>query len=193
MEDGSLAEDLQRGFATLMQRVREGSQDAARELIDSYGSHLLTVIRRKLHNKLRARFDSVDFTQDVWCSFFANHVRKPTFSSPEELIGFLVQLAHHRVIEEYRTQFETQKRGLNREHSIQGSAALEAQRLAGRHPTPSQAMVAKETWDQLFKDQPSHYQRILVLASEGRAPKEIAATIGLTERSVRRILDKLEP
>src|SRR5947209_4816813 len=47
-------------FKNLMRRVQEGSEDAARELLDRYGEHILRVVRRKLSRQLRSKFDSVD-------------------------------------------------------------------------------------------------------------------------------------
>src|SRR5437870_4945509 len=41
-------------FKNLMQRVRDGSEDAARELLDRYGEHILRVVRRKLSRELRS-------------------------------------------------------------------------------------------------------------------------------------------
>src|SRR5688572_23874581 len=68
-EESSMSEQ-QKDFSTLMQCVREGSADATKELLDRYGPHVLRVVRRKLNRKLRPKFDSVDFVQDVWASFF---------------------------------------------------------------------------------------------------------------------------
>jgi hypothetical protein len=48
-------------IAALMERIQEGSQDAVRELLDQYGSHLVRVIRRRLSQRLRSQFDSADF------------------------------------------------------------------------------------------------------------------------------------
>src|SRR5262249_14283511 len=64
--------DSQQELRGLMERIRAGSQEAARELCDRYGSHILRVVRRKLDKKLRSKFDSVDFLQSVWTSFFVN-------------------------------------------------------------------------------------------------------------------------
>src|SRR5262245_32263571 len=46
--------DSQQELRGLMERIRAGSQEAARELCDRYGSHILRVVRRKLDKKLRS-------------------------------------------------------------------------------------------------------------------------------------------
>ena len=52
-------------FADLMRLVREGSQDASRELVQRFGPHVLRVVRRRLHQSLRSKFDPCDFEQEV--------------------------------------------------------------------------------------------------------------------------------
>ena len=66
----------------LMRSVREGSEDAARMLFDRYAPHIRRVVRRKLHQKLRPQFDSVDFVQDVWASFSRSKASKQALSPP---------------------------------------------------------------------------------------------------------------
>ncbi len=57
-------------FCTLMRRVGEGSEDAAWELVTRYGEDIRRAVRRVLNVKLRPKFNSLDFVQLVWKSFF---------------------------------------------------------------------------------------------------------------------------
>src|SRR6516162_6964513 len=107
----SSQEELQ----NLMQRLRDGSQAAAQELYERYGHHILRVVRRKLDKKLRAKFDSVDFVQSVWTSFFVNPSHQFAFERPEELIAFLAKLAHDKLVDVLRQRYGTIKYNVNRE------------------------------------------------------------------------------
>jgi len=178
-------------FATLMRRVGEGSPEAARELLERFGPHIRRVVRRKLHQKLRPKFDSLDFVQDVWASFFTGPDRQRTFSEPEALVAFLVQVAQNKVVENFRQQFYTDKYNVNREHSLD-SAILGPKDLTTREPTPSQIAVAHEQWDRLVKGQPARYRRILVLLREGMTHEEIARALDMNEKTVQRVIRKLE-
>lgn len=178
-------------FGDLMQRLREGSEDAARELLERYGEHILRVVRRKLHRKLRSKYDSVDFVQAVWSSFFAAAPRKYTFDHPQALMAFLVTLAQNKVVDAVRERFQTKKRNVNREHSLDGSVAVEAAGLAAREPRPSQVAAANDEWSRLLTELPARYQRVLVLLREGHTQKEIAEELGVNEKTIRRVLDKL--
>jgi RNA polymerase sigma factor (sigma-70 family) len=181
--------EQQQDFQTLMHRIREGSQDAARELFESYGPHIRRVVRRKLHQQLRSKFDSGDFEQAVWASFFALLPQKGTFDRPEALITFLVKLAQNKVIDAVRQRF-TQKYDVNREHTFSDSAEYQA---AQKQPTPSQIAMAREEWRRLLAGKPAHYQRILILRLQGHKLKEIAEQVDMDEKTVRRVLDEFTP
>ena len=180
-------------FAALMERVRQGSEDAARELLDEYGPHVVRAVRRKLSRPMRAKVDSMDFTQAVWASFFANRSQIERLDKPEALIAFLVQVAKNKVIDEFRRLFHTQKHNLNRERSMHGSAAFEAGRLAARTPTPSQIAATNELRDKLVAGQPPHYQQIVRYRQLGMTQEEIAQRMKLNVRTIQRVMQRLFP
>ncbi len=179
-------------FAALMQSVRAGSEEAARQLVERFGPRILRVVRRRLNPKLRSKFDSLDFQQDVWASFFADSSDK-TFDRPEALAAFLATMARNKVLMAVRQRCQIQKYNVDREHSLDGSAAYEARGVAGPDPTPSQLAVAQEKWDQLLKGRPRRYQRILIMLRQGHTQVQISQQLGIDERSVRRIIQKLLP
>src|SRR5262249_53508722 len=141
-------------FQVLMERVRAGSQDAVRELLERYKQPLFRVIRRRLHKELRSQCDSEDVLQSVWASFFAIPAGEFDFEDPRALQAYLVDVACSKVIEAFRRRLGTQKRDLSREKSLHGSAAAEAKKLRARTPTPSQVVMAKERWAHLIEGQP---------------------------------------
>ncbi len=179
-------------FDGLMQRVREGSEDAVRELVERYGSHILLAVRRRLNRKLRSKFDSTDFVQAVWASFFAER-DLGRFRGPEDIAAFLEAMARNKVIDEVRCRFQTRRYNIGREHSLEGSAAVDGNVLASPQPTPSQIVMAKEEWERRFQRQPEHYRRIVELRQRGRTQREIAQELGIHERTVRRVLEKFLP
>src|SRR5438105_5224550 len=99
-------------FAGLMERVRDGSQDAAWEIIDRFGTQIKQVVRRRLHGLLRSQFDSADFVQVVWLSFFRHPDLIRTFSSPQQLASFLEVMARNKVADETRRRLYTNKYNL---------------------------------------------------------------------------------
>jgi RNA polymerase sigma-70 factor (ECF subfamily) len=186
-----MAESLQT-FQDLMERVRQGSPEASQQLLDRYGHHILHVVRRTLHAKLRTKFDSLDFVQDVWASFFTGPQVDMRFETPEGLAAFLAKVARNKVVEAFRQRMQGQKYNVNRENSLDGSAAFQVERLVGADPTGSQLAVANEAYEGLTRGQPDHYRRILELLQQGHTHQEIAEALGLNEKTIRRLIRKLE-
>jgi RNA polymerase sigma-70 factor (ECF subfamily) len=180
----------QQEFKELFERIRGGSEAAVRELLDRYGRHILTVIRQKLSYNLRSVFDSLDFLQDVWASFFTGELEH-TFHDPSALMKFLVRMATNKVAEEARRRLAGEKYNLSREHSLDGSATVEAAGLKAKVPAPWDAVVAKEEWERLVEGRPVHHVRILQMLSQGYSQREIAAKLGLGQKTVYRLIRKL--
>jgi RNA polymerase sigma-70 factor (ECF subfamily) len=174
-----------------MQQVRAGSQEAAWELIERYGPHIQRAVRRRLHASLRSKFDSIDFVQSVWASFFTSRNQAVQFDTPESLIAFLAALARNKVVDEFRRRVQTEKHDITRERALHEDIDVSPESVPGPEATPSQVAVARERWNRLVDQQPEHYRQIIQLRFEGKTQEEIAREIGVNERTVRKILERL--
>ena len=185
--------DRQNDFQTLIEQLRNGSDEAAHVLLKKYSHHVLLTVRRQLRKSMRAKFDSQDFTQAVWASFFENREEIARFDSPERLIRFLVQMAANKVTDGNRRYLGSQKCSLFRECSVDelGSSTVSLHGPFANIPTPSEAAVGKEQWERIMDRQPAAYQRMLELRAAGCKYTEIAAELGVDERTVRRIIRRL--
>ena len=101
-------------FQELMRRLRAGSEDAAREIVARYGNAIRRAIRRRLNPLLRSKFDSADFTQRVWASFFPTPSNLHA-TSPQELMDYLLAVARHDVDNENRRRLEYKEYDVERE------------------------------------------------------------------------------
>ena len=178
-------------FRQLLEQVQSGSQDATCELVDRYGPHVIRAVRRKLSKAIRAQFDSLDFAQAVWHSFFAAPERLVEFDRPDDLVRYLAALAHNKVIDEIRRRLATEKYNVNRERSLDDSARGMSRGLAARHPSPSEVAIADELWTRLLRGRPQRHQEILKLRREGNTHQQIADRLGVNERTVRRVIRRL--
>jgi RNA polymerase sigma factor (sigma-70 family) len=177
-------------FERLMEQVRGGSEQAAEQVCREYASHVIRVVRRRLHSRLRRRLDSGDVLQAVWASFFAIPAERFSFQTPEQLIGFLCQVAKNKVIDETRRGMDAQKRQVTREEYVEQT--YHDKRLPDpRQPTASKGLIAEESWEQLLRDQPSLIRDILELRRLGFTMSEIGARLGIQVKSIRRYLKKL--
>ncbi len=180
----------QQELQELFERWRAGSDDAVHELLNKYGQTLLTVIRQRLHYSMRSVFDSLDFLQDVWMSFFKPD-RQRTFANPRSLVSYLIQMAQHKVTDQMRRRLVREKSNFRRETSLEGSARVAAARLKVPASSPAEQAAAKEEWTLLQMDKPPHQVRILQLLSEGYTPQETAVQVGVSKRTVYRVMQKV--
>ena len=188
--------DPREEFPDLMRRVREGDGEAAQVLYDRYGAQILKVVRRRLHQPLRSRFDSEDFVQSTLTSFFVTAIQNHQFDTPEELAAFLKKMALFKVAGAYRKGRGAAKRDRSRERSLhepleEGGGAPQSF-LSADGSTPSQKAVANERWEQLQQGQSPVTRKVLALLREGHTHEEIARILGLHPKTIQRQLRRID-
>ncbi len=192
MSDGTpdAEADGEHELRALLGRVRAGDEAAARELLVRYEAQVRLVVRRQLPKLLRSRFDSLDFLQSVWGSFFRQMRAGPEeFVQPRALVAFLAKVAKNKVIDEYR-RASSRKADLSREESLwsRGSATPE---LASEEPSASDVAEARETLARLQDLLPDDRRVVIELRVEGLSTREIGEKLAISERTVRRTLEDL--
>jgi RNA polymerase sigma-70 factor (ECF subfamily) len=170
-------------------RIRAGDEEAAHELLRRYETKVRLVVRRQLPRLLRSRFDSLDFLQSVWGSFFHRVQTGPTDIEDEpNLVAFLAWAARNKVVDEYR-RASSRKHDMRREESLwEGGQPRE---LEAPHETPSQVVEARETLERLQTFVPQDRRKVLELKAEGFSCREIGERLGLSERTVQRLIEGL--
>jgi RNA polymerase sigma factor (sigma-70 family) len=182
-------------FAALIHRVREGCPDAKKELFHRYGDAVRRVVRRCLQQPMRRQFDSVDFEQSVWASFFLGATDRYSFPTADELVAFLSRVAYNKVMDATRERLN-QRHDLRRERSLDeppapGNSVPLGNNLPGPTHTPSQYVMADERWRKLTSNLPPGHVRILELLHAGHTQAEIAQRLGCDPKTIRRLLDRL--
>lgn len=180
-------------FADLLQNAIEGSTEAAQLLHERFAPHLRRVIRRKLALPLRRFFDSYDFLQDVWASFYAAPPVPGIFTRPQQLVAYLAAIASHKVTDAFRHRLQTSKHNANRQIPLDDTLMERLGEPTARTPTPSQVFAEQEQWDRLIAGQSSQNRLILELLREGYTHEQVAAKVQVNEKTVRRLLNTLAP
>jgi RNA polymerase sigma-70 factor (ECF subfamily) len=175
-------------FRALMQQAVAGSADAARELETKYGEYIIRAVRRRLSRHLRPRFDSIDFVQDVWASFYRASERD--FDSPQHLIAYLTRVAQNKVIDATRGGLQL-KRDFTREQPLTDPAdARPDPPMFSREGTPSEMAISHEVWERMLKNQPPAYREVLARLRDGSTQLEVAEELNLPRKTVQRILQR---
>ena len=190
MSFGEPAQPSASELTDFLRRIQAGDDGAARELLSRYEAEVRLVVRRQLPRLLRSRFDSLDFLQSVWGSFFRRMRTAPTeFEDSRHLVAFLARAAKNKVIDEYR-------RAASRKHNMHREEPLW---LDGRRPrdvpdpidSPSEVAQAHEVLVRLQELMPAERRTILELKAQGLSSKDIGERLGISERTVQRVLEEL--
>jgi RNA polymerase sigma factor (sigma-70 family) len=180
-------EDEIHGF---LRRIHDGDEDAARDLLLKYEAEVRLVVRRQLPRLLRSRFDSLDFLQSVWGSFFHRVRTTPTeFDDGRHLVAFLARAAKNKVIDEYR-RAGSQKGDMRREEPLWADGDRPKD-VAAQIETASQVAEANEAFVKLRDLVPEERRALLELKAAGLSSREIGERLGISERTVQRVLEDL--
>lgn len=177
-------------FTTLLEEVRAGSQDAAWKLVERYGRDVQRFVRRSLNHRLRSKFDSLDFVQIVWGSFFRAPERLQGIERAEQLVAYLATLAKFKVLTEVRRRLETEKYDIRREDVRDEPRGLPDMNVSNT-PTPSSVAMAKERWEQLIAGEPEQVRQIVELRLRGITFNEIADHLHIHETTARKTIKRL--
>ena len=181
---------LDSDFRCMLAGIRAGSENAAWQFIEVYGPHIHRIVRRLLDRRLRSQFDSVDFVQAVWASFFREPDQIRSFETLPDLINYLSAAARNKVIDEARRRLGTRKYNVKLERSFNDSSLAGAE-LPAVGPTPDQVAIARETWSRLVANQPTQHREVIRLRFQGATFLEIAAQLEIHERTARKIIKRL--
>jgi len=175
-------------FRDLLQDVEAGSEDAIRRLLESHGGMVLRVVRARLNQLLRRQYDSEDFGQAVWASFFKHRDLVGRFNSIDDLAAFLRSMAANKVMYECRRRLKTQRYDRRRERAAESWGIASLDQLRTADPTPSAIVGAQDELEQ-FSDME---QKLIRLRAAGGTHEEIAAALNIHPSTVRRILKKIQ-
>jgi DNA-directed RNA polymerase specialized sigma24 family protein len=178
----------------LVDRVRAGDKAAEIELVTLFEDEVRRHVRQHLPGKIRTRYDSVDIAQDVWKSVFARGLRGDiVFHNRTQLSAYLGGMVYNKVLLAYRKSTQTKKYDVSREVSIYDDQAGNevVKDLPSPGATPSQYMQADDYFNKLIMGLNEQQIRILYLRRNGMKNDEIAKSVRVNERTIRKFLKSL--
>jgi RNA polymerase sigma-70 factor (ECF subfamily) len=163
-------------FHELLDRLRAGDEDAARELIDRYGD----LVRREIRFRLRdSRLFRVVGESDLFRSAMSRFIwglqlGKFDVHSPAELAGLLRKIAERRVCGASRFWL-AQCRDVRRHADLGNSPET---MYASADPTPSKALSEKELVAETIARLPESVRQELRWRQDGLGWAQIAERMG---------------
>ncbi len=172
-------------FQELLQRVRAGDQEAARELVQRYEPAIRRAVRFRLADSRLARLlDSMDICQSVLASFFMRaSAGQYDIENPQQLLRLLVAMARNKLAVQARVQ-QRQRRDYRR---VQATPLDEGQ-FATNEPSPCQQVAGQELLHMAEQLLSAEERQLVELRKEGLEWNAIAEQLGSTPEALRKKL-----
>jgi len=178
----------------LMERVRKGDEDAARAVFFRHVERLISLARSRLSTRLRRRVDAEDIVQSALGSFL-RHAKEGryTFEESGDLWRLLVVITLNKLRQKVEFH-QAGKRRFDQEQSVRPGDSSKSFyfEAASREPAPGDETALLEEIEQLTEGLDEVQKRILELRLQGFQLAEIAEDVGRSERTVRRVMDKVK-
>jgi RNA polymerase sigma-70 factor (ECF subfamily) len=184
---------LNASFDVLMDRLRQGDQSAARQIFQRFACRLVGLARAHLDSKMRQKVDPEEVMQSAFKSFFWRYAEGQFDFADWDSLGSLLTLFTLRKCGHKVEHFRAACRDVRREAQVIEEADSSASWQAiAREPTPEEAFQLTETVEELFRGLDDADRQAVELSLQGYKAAEISAQVGLSERTVYRLLDRIK-
>jgi len=177
----------------LIERWRQGDQAAAQALFQLYVARLVAIVGNRLSPNYVRHVDPDDVVQSAFRSFFLGaREGRFDFERDGDLWRLLVAVALNKLRMSVR-RFSTLKRAANREETVPTLDNLceEHAEVFAREPTPVEAVALADEVDTVMQRLTERERQILEMRLQGYNLEEISLETGRSERTVRRVIDKV--
>jgi RNA polymerase sigma-70 factor (ECF subfamily) len=177
-----------------LKRWQGGDQQAAHVLFDRFAEQLIALARSHLSAKMSQRIDPEDVVQSAYRSFF-DRARKGSlnFENGGDVWRLLVAMTLHKLRDQVDWQTAA-KRSVNAEVSFGSEDSLFGihPNALSRNPSPVMAAVLADELTGIMQNLEPVQRRMLELRLQGHNLYEIAEATQFTQRTVRRVLDRVK-
>lgn len=178
----------------LLERYRQGDDQAATELFRRYVSRLTVLARARMAPKIARRFDPEDVVLSAYRTFFVR-ARNGQFTLNRSgdlwrlLVGIVQKKLYHQTAEHTAA-----KRSVDREIPLPagGDSAWQFLPVASRYPRAEEAVAMAELVEAFMAELDPLARQILELRLSDHRLDEIAALTKRNEKTIRRKLDDLQ-
>lgn len=181
----------------LIDGLHRGNAEVLRSFYADYGPMLRTIADSRLAPGLRRRFDADDVIQSTFRTFFRRaQIGYFQFEDNQRLWNLLCAITLTKLREKARFH-QRQSRGISREVAVDqtndaGDSAQSDLGLVAAGPTPAAAAEFADTFDKLLASLDEEERRLVDLKLQDQTNDEAAEALGVSERTVRRVLSRLQ-
>lgn len=178
----------------LIEGLKSGDEAVLREFHAEFGPMLHGIADSRLAPGMRRRFDADDVVQSAFRTFFRRaQIGYFKFEDNQRLWNLMCAITLTKLREKAR--FHTrQSRSVKREQSVEGAgkSAHARSELESRQPTPAESVDFADAFEALLGSLDEMEQKLVDLKLQDLTNDEVAETLGVSERTVRRMLNRLQ-
>jgi len=177
----------------LLARWGDGDESAARELFETHAARLIGLVRRHLSEKLAHRFDAEDVVQSAFRSFFVGtREGRYLLQHSGDLWKLLVAISLHK-LQHQVARHRAARRDVDREEAggIDSRWFDHFQDRLQSPPLTEDALAVAEEIETILTQLTPTEQRMFELRLEGYTLDEIAADTGRSQRTARRVMERI--
>lgn len=175
----------------LVARWQSGDENAAALLFDRYSARLIALVRLHRREKFAARFDAEDVVQSAFRSFF-RRTREGQFCLDRggDLWRLLVAISLHKLQHQVRRHTAV-KRSVQQEENVP-ELGNSLRVTPSATPSPHDGVALADIIDSIAGRLTDVESRVFNLRLESYTLDEIAKQTQRSQRSVRRILERIK-
>ncbi|MCC7423235.1 MAG: sigma-70 family RNA polymerase sigma factor [Planctomycetaceae bacterium] len=180
-------------WTQLIEGLRRSDDDVLREFYDRYDGALHLIVRRRLSPAFLRRFDSDDVVQSTLRTFFRRvQTGDLEMQQGQRLWNLLCAIALTKLREKVRFHSRMQ-RAVQRECSLQRPSGAADLGSAPVVPAcdPSTDVDFADAFEAILKSLDEKDRVLVDLRLQGRSNQEVADELGVSDRTVQRMLTRL--
>lgn len=172
----------------LLERWREGDEEAADEIHRRYSQRLCALAEHRIGTRLARRLDADDIVQSVFATFF-QRARDGQFSIDHSasLWHLLVRITLNKIHRETARVVAARRDVLREDYPRD---LLEPEAVA-HEPDPTEAAILSDEVEAILARLGEHEVEIMRHCLEGYSTSETASLVGCSRWTVRRVLDRI--
>lgn len=181
------------GDRTLAAQCQDGNEEAFEKLYGRYADRLVRLAQSRISERLSHRIEAEDIVQSVFRTFFDRvQGEQFTFNTEDDLWKLLVAMTLNKL--RNKIDWHTAaKRDVSMERPIAGpvSSSVSAFDIDGETPSPEAVVAFIDLLEHFMRELRPSDRKVLELRLQGMTQDEISKELGCTERTVRRVLERI--
>ncbi|MFN4259882.1 MAG: RNA polymerase sigma factor [Gemmataceae bacterium] len=175
----------------LLRLWQAGNEEAARQIVDRYVERLVGLARGRISQRLASRIDPEDVVQSVFRTFF-HRAKEGQFhiEDKDDLCKLLARITVHKALRQVRFH-QAEKRDPRLEMGQRDETHGPPLDFLDREPTPEETNAFLDQLEVFLNHLKPRERQILELRMQGYSSTEIAHHFNITDRSVRRVLERI--